>query len=222
MIIKILSSFLAFLSGWTIPESHIQKLKSLKRSVIVYPHTSVWDFIISIILIKSQLSEKNVIIPMWHKNMGHPRSFRYKVLTSIGIIPVLDKSGGLNRIVKILNQHKEFLFLISPEGTTQKTKKFRKGFWHIANQTNSTLTVVNLDFKTHTIVKGPTWDITYINTDIKFIEKCFAVHTPCYPHLTYYATHHKSPFDVIEWDRILIILLILSFIKVCFEIKIMV
>lgn len=215
--LSVLCRILLWMSGWDISTESLAKLRSIDRGVIVFPHTSKWDSLIGMLVIKSFLMDRNPHIPMYYKYMGEEGSLKYEFFRQNGIFPVCgnDTPGGaVQSISDTLNSKDKFLLIISPEGQCKKAERLRTGCWRIAKNTGATLTVANMDYHNKRFYVGPTWLPTTMESDLNYIERCFALHAPYFPEETHYATHHIKPYDSIEWDRILIIILIFAFVKI--------
>ena len=59
--------------------------------------------------------------------------------------------GEINNITK---KYKGFAIAISPEGTRKKVERLKSGFLRIANDTNSKIMMVGVDFSNKTVVFG--------------------------------------------------------------------
>jgi len=221
MLLQGFCKLLLFLTGWTISEESKRKLRLIHRGVVVFPHTSKWDSLVGLMINQAYLDDINAMAPIYYTYMGTPGSFKYNMLQSLGLFPINgDVPGGTVQCISdTLNAKKRFVLFISPEGQCKKVTRMKTGYWHIANNTNSSLTVLNLDYHNHRLVVGPTWWPTDLAQDTLYIENCFSVHSPLFPFEAHYAEHHKIPDDPIQWDRILIFLLVIFCLKIYFDVQ---
>ena len=87
-----------------------------------------------------------------------------------------------NEIHNITEKFKGFIIAISPEGTRKKVDRLKSGFLRIANETNSKIMMVGVDFSKKTIELGdffsPSGDV---EKDLKFIKEYFANFTGKHP-----------------------------------------
>lgn len=134
------------LAGWRVS---FAGLPARQGVVIVYPHTSNWDFVVGV------LAKWTVGIPVafW----GKDRLFRLPVLgwwlRRLGGIPV-DRAVP-NGIVEPMVQRlrdavagDRFLWLaLAPEGTRRRTAAWRSGFYHVAVQADVPLALVYFDYR---------------------------------------------------------------------------
>ena len=115
-----------------------------KYLVISAPHTSNWDFLIGRCfayiaglqpryLIKSELY-------FW------PLSVFIKWN---GGIPVYRKTGRgtTERVVEKIKSTEKIILGITPEGTRKRVKKWKTGFYHIAQRANIPIVIMYMDYK---------------------------------------------------------------------------
>ena len=143
-----LGKFLMKISGWkttgNLPED--------QRVVLVAgPHTSNWDFVLAMSLILSL----DVRIHWVGKHSIFKKGFR-RLLKKMGGIPVnrINPEALKGEIYKITKKYKGFAIAISPEGTRKKVERLKSGFLRIANDTNSKIMMVGVDFSNKTVVFG--------------------------------------------------------------------
>ena len=143
-----LGKFLMKISGWkttgNLPED--------QRVVLVAgPHTSNWDFVLAMSLILSL----DVRIHWVGKHSIFKKGFR-RLLKKMGGIPVnrINPEALKGEIYKITKKYKGFAIAISPEGTRKKVERLKSGFLRIANETNSKIMMVGVDFSNKTIEFG--------------------------------------------------------------------
>jgi 1-acyl-sn-glycerol-3-phosphate acyltransferase len=124
--IQRLCKFLLKLLGWT---AHGTVVPEKKCIIIGVPHTSAWDFIISYLFYKSLGGKVSILIKK--EFFFWPIGYFIK---KMGGVPI-DRSKGANVIrqtVHIFDTRDEFHLAMTPEGTRQKTKKWKAGFYSIA------------------------------------------------------------------------------------------
>jgi 1-acyl-sn-glycerol-3-phosphate acyltransferase len=113
--------------GWRV----IDNLPEQRRFVLIgAPHTSNWDFIIMLLAM--------FIVRMEVRWMGkdalfnHPLGFLMYWAGGISI----DRSKAHNTVeqmVEYFDEENDLVVLIPPEGTRSKVKRWKTGFYHIAN-----------------------------------------------------------------------------------------
>jgi 1-acyl-sn-glycerol-3-phosphate acyltransferase len=95
----------------------------------------------------------------------------------MGGIPVNRINPGAlkGEILTVTEKYKGFIIAIAPEGTRKKVERLKSGFLRIANETNSKIMMVGVDFSSKTIELGdffsPSGDV---EKDLKFIKDYFA------------------------------------------------
>lgn len=158
---NIINNILSYLSqstlmfmGWSpLNEQYIDMIQNHKQMVCVFSHTSYFDFCIMVLY--------KLAYPQYFSNMktlinAYYFKFLGRFLKSVvGIAAAeADKVGGcVERIVNILKQRKEFMFLISPKGTILR-KEWKSGYYHIAKQLNTPIVAVGLDYEKKMILIG--------------------------------------------------------------------
>jgi 1-acyl-sn-glycerol-3-phosphate acyltransferase len=134
-------SFLFRSLGW---RSSIKKEDILPKCIIcVAPHTSNWDFIIGMLFYKSIGGKPHVLM----KKSWFFFPFNY-ILKSFGGIPVDRKKKTLltEQMADEFKKRKSFQLAIAPEGTRNKTLKWKSGFYYIAREACVPITLAYLDY----------------------------------------------------------------------------
>lgn len=114
-----------------------------KYVIIAAPHTSNWDFPITIAML---LAFK--IKPCW---MGKDSLFRWPfglLLRLLGGIPI-DRSKANNVVdqsIEALRNKMKMALVIAPEGTRKKVAYWKTGFYHIASGANVPIALGFLDY----------------------------------------------------------------------------
>lgn len=120
--------------------------------VIVYPHTSNWDFIIGVLakgaigLPFKWLGKEALFKGVCGATLGH--FFRY-----IGGEPVerATATGAIERIAQRMRESDWFWLALAPEGTRKFKPSWRSGFYHIALAADVPLAMASFDYRTRTI-----------------------------------------------------------------------
>jgi len=177
--IRWLGKFLMKISGWRTTG----KLPIDQRVVLIAgPHTSNWDFVLAMSLILSL----DVRIHWVGKHSIFKKGFR-RLLKKMGGIPVnrVNPQALKSEIHNITKRYRGFMIAISPEGTRKKVERLKSGFLRIANETNSKILMVGVDFSNKTIEFGdffiPSDDM---EKDLKFIKDYFGNFTGKRPELS--------------------------------------
>ena len=126
--------------GWTI---HVELPDIDKYVAIAAPHTSNWDFPLSILAAKAV----NLKVT-WlgkHSMFRPPYGWFFR---KIGGIPI-HRNGGKNHIEQmadLFNRSDHLILALTPEGTRGKTDHWKTGFHSIARTANLPVLMVYLDY----------------------------------------------------------------------------
>jgi 1-acyl-sn-glycerol-3-phosphate acyltransferase len=133
------------LAGWRV---RFDGLPGRQGVVIVYPHTSAWDFVVGI------LAKWSIGIPVtfWGKDSLFRIPLFGRWMRWVGGVPV-DRSspqGVVAQMAAALASAREqghFLWLaLAPEGTRRLGAAWRSGFYHVALQAQVPLGLVYIDY----------------------------------------------------------------------------
>jgi 1-acyl-sn-glycerol-3-phosphate acyltransferase len=111
--------------------------------IIVYPHTSNWDFVIGILFrIGSGLPAR------W---MGKDSMFRWPFagfLKSIGGVPInrRERSGFITAMLAEFRKREWMWLAVAPEGTRSYTDHLKSGFYQIALAANIPIGLAYIDY----------------------------------------------------------------------------
>jgi len=135
-----LSGALLRLFGWRV--LFIQP-STPKAVVIVYPHTSNWDFIVGI------LTRFAIALPAhW---VGKDTLFRPPLgglFRRLGGIPVnrRQSAGFVDGLIETFNKSKRLYLAIAPEGTRAKSDHWKSGFYRLAVAAGVPLGLAFIDY----------------------------------------------------------------------------
>jgi len=151
MFSTILRAFYALLfriTGWTVIGQSLHHVP--KFVMIVAPHTSTWDFFVGI-------AARSIAEIEYVRFIGKKELFMFPqgiLMRAWGGYPV-DRSKNNNLVesmVEIFNGKERFAIALAPEGTRNKVKRFRSGFYHIAKKVGIPIVMVGFDFKKKEVV----------------------------------------------------------------------
>ncbi len=175
--IRAFARFLLERMGWRI---EMQDPGTSKYVVIGYPHTSNWDFIVTLLFM---LAEG---VPI--RLLGKSSLFRGPVgvlMRSLNAIPVdrSQRNNLVDQVVDLFNRHESLIIGISPEGTRRKSPRWRTGFYYIALKANVPVVLAFLDYGNKVCGFGPSFVPSGdIEADFAFIRAFYAGVTRKYPH----------------------------------------
>ena len=136
------------LMGWRI-EGELPRLD--KFVAIGAHHTSNWDFVIFIAL--------KFVLRLNARWFGKHSIFRWPfggLMRSWGGIPI-QRHLSLNMVEQAIQgfrDNREFILVLSPEGTRKKVQRWRMGFYHIALGAGVPIVPAALDFANRRVVIG--------------------------------------------------------------------
>ncbi|MGZ3236871.1 MAG: 1-acyl-sn-glycerol-3-phosphate acyltransferase [Burkholderiaceae bacterium] len=140
---------LLVLFGWRIL---FAPLPGPRGVLIVYPHTSNWDFFVGL------LAKWAIDLPFhW---LGKEALFQGVIGTLIGPIlrvlggePIERKAstGAIERLAKRIQDADWYWLVLTPEGTRSYRKTWRSGFYHIALTAKVPLVAASFDYATKTV-----------------------------------------------------------------------
>ena len=142
-----------------------------KLVVLVFPHTSNWDFIVAIGVRKLLREEINFVIKKEFYNF-----FTTNFFNNLGGKPI-DRTGNLNsveRISKMIKVNDVFRVAISPEGTRKMVNDWKTGFYHIAIKAKCKILPVAFDWKKREVKIFKLFSPTpSLDNDLKFLKSLF-------------------------------------------------
>lgn len=136
------------LMGWRI-EGQLPPLD--KFVVIGAHHTSNWDFVLFI--------AAKFILRLNARWFGKHSIFRWPfgaLMRYWGGIPIRRhlKLNTVEQAIEAFAEHRQFILVLSPEGTRRKVERWRSGFYHIAWGAGVPIVPAALDFQHRRIVIG--------------------------------------------------------------------
>jgi 1-acyl-sn-glycerol-3-phosphate acyltransferase len=154
--------------GWRVVEPPVPEPKCI---ILGVPHTSAWDFIISLLYYNSEGHKAYVMVKdsFFRWPFGRP-------LRALGGIPV-KKGKGANLVLQVIKefQSREVLHLaIAPEGTRKATERWKTGFHTIARAANVPVYLGYFDWKRKEVGRGIKFELTDdVQGDLKRIRQYY-------------------------------------------------
>lgn len=160
------------LLGWKVVGNTTMSKDSVKKAVLIAaPHTSNYDFLISLLL--------RQVVGINSHFVGKKELFKWPFgyyFRSIGGA-ALDRSPGQNKvqaIAELFEKKEEFRLAISPEGTRKKVEQWKTGFYYIAQAANVPIIMFTLDFKNkQNKISEPFYLTKSFESDLKHIKEFF-------------------------------------------------
>ena len=163
-----------------LPKDEGRAPDNLKHVLILAPHTSNWD----LFLILAILHVLDIKL-YW---FGKKELFRWPlggIFKWLGGIPVArsTRENMVQKTVEIIQSLEKITLGIAPEGTRSKSKYWRTGFYHIAQQAQIPIAFAFLDYRRKVGGIGPSIHPTGdIEQDMITIRQFYIRVTPKYPH----------------------------------------
>ncbi|MGB8328442.1 MAG: lysophospholipid acyltransferase family protein [Steroidobacteraceae bacterium] len=143
-----------------------------KGIIIVYPHTSNWDFVIGM------LYKAGTGLPLhW---LGKNTLFRWplrRLLRHIGGIPIMrdQRSGFVTALLAEFARNEWMWLALTPEGTRSRTDHWKSGFYRIAVEGGLPVGLGFIDYATRTVGIGAYLSLTgNPDRDIALIRAFYA------------------------------------------------
>lgn len=182
--IQTLCTVILWIMGWRLL---IDPFPCAKRVIVIFSHTSRWDFILYLLykhsLVWPQSSPRVYVLVM-------PQLFDYLggrlgwLLASMDVLPGARLehrgTGAVNKVAETLNSNDEFALLISPKGCTVNTP-WRSGYYRLAQQTHSNFCVTGLDYHLKTLVYSDLVEMDEQSIIERELKQRLGVITPLYP-----------------------------------------
>ncbi|MGD2077704.1 MAG: lysophospholipid acyltransferase family protein [Chloroflexota bacterium] len=138
--------------GWRI---EIDGVPNLSKFILVgAPHTSNWDFVLTLITFYAL----SVRISWMAKHTFFRWPFK-GLLAWLGGVPIdrtNQDNGIVNQTIRTFNSRAEFVIAIMPEGTRSKVRRWKTGFYHIAQGAEVPIVLVRFDYGRKVMGIGPT------------------------------------------------------------------
>lgn len=136
--------------GWQV---QFDGLASRQGVLVLYPHTSNWDFPIAV-LAKWAVG---LDVTFWGKDTLFRIPLLGRWMRWVGGVPVLRHTrqgvvGQMSERLLQARQHDEFMWLaLSPEGTRSRTEAWRSGFYQVARHAGVPVALAFIDYPTRRI-----------------------------------------------------------------------
>ena len=161
-----------------IPEHHKQYI------LVVAPHTSNIDFFVGVAARK--------ILRIDVKYLAKKELFRFPLKTlflRLGGYPVdrSKKNSLVDQVVGFFQNDPNFALCVTPEGTRNKTERWKTGFYVMAEKAKVAIVMVGFDFQLKKVVISEFFDPSgNLESDIANMHKFFEKITPKHPEKSMY------------------------------------
>lgn len=156
------------LFGWEI-KGHVPNLS--KMVLVGAPHTSNWDFILTICTMFALGIQLNWLAK--DSLFLNPFGGIFRYLGGIGV----NRRVSTNLVDAVVNEFKKresIVLAIMPEGTRSKVRRWKTGFYYMATQASVPILLITFDYGRKIMKIGPAINPTGdIETDLPHIQSYF-------------------------------------------------
>jgi len=139
---RLIGRFVLFLGRWK--STYPKEFRVDKCVMLAVPHTSNWDLLYALAVYwKYGVNAKFLIKNEYTKGII---GVLFRGLGAIGI----DRKKNNNMVeyaMELFAKNEKFVLLVPAEGTRNKVKRWKTGFYHIAKKANVPVSLGFLDFK---------------------------------------------------------------------------
>ncbi|WP_137403848.1 1-acyl-sn-glycerol-3-phosphate acyltransferase [Echinicola rosea] len=161
---KLLARFVFWLTGWKVKGNFPKGLK--KAVMVAIPHTSNWDllysraaFYILDVPVRFTIKKEVMVGPLgWFiRGLGGMSIDRKKIAGK-------RKQTYTEAMVDLIKNSDELVMMVTPEGTRSYAKRWKTGFYHVAEGAGVPIVIGFLDYKKKHAGIGP---VIYPNGDLE-------------------------------------------------------
>lgn len=162
---KYIARFILWASGWKF-RGNVPEVK--KAVIISVPHTSGWDFVWGELMYLSQGIKTYIL--MKKEFFFFPLGLLLKALNVIPVDRGKRDSQLVDQLVEEFGRRDTMYLTITPEGSRQKRKKWKKGFLVIAKAAGVPVYLGRIDYKGKFCEVGPLFHPTDdVDADMAYI-----------------------------------------------------
>ena len=155
--------------GWKLIGSFPKNLK--KYVIIAVPHTSWHDFYMGLLIRRIEGLAINFVGKK--ELFKGPFGWYFK---KVGGVPI-DRTGGLNKvdaIAALFDKYEEFRLTLAPEGTRERVKEWKTGFYYIAKKAKVPIVMITFDFgRKQNVISEPFWPTHDVEEDFASMYRFF-------------------------------------------------
>jgi 1-acyl-sn-glycerol-3-phosphate acyltransferase len=122
--------------------------------VVGAPHTSNWDWVVSLLLAWSQSRHPRIMVKkeFFVGPLG-------PIMRATGAVSIdrANPAADIKQLVELIEASDDFLLTIAAEGTRSKAAFWKSGFFRLSEQTGLPVTLAFIDGPSRTVGSGPTF-----------------------------------------------------------------
>lgn len=150
-IIAFICNSILWYMGWCRPSEEFRYIiKSNPKAVVIYPHTSYWDYFIFILYRSANMD----IFGNFHTLFAVRFYSKWGwFLSRVGSVPIENKVRKQGQTAVLVNRFKDVSnahIFMSPKGTSSKAP-WRTGYYYLAKELKWPIIVCGLNYKLHKI-----------------------------------------------------------------------
>ena len=183
--LKQISKFILWVTGWKVEGNVPPDIK--KAVMIAAPHTSYWDFMYArsafFILglpVKTTIKAEVVNAPVFGfiiRELGGIAVDRSPKTGNLG-----KKISMVDAMVNLIDSNEQLMMMVTPEGTRKKVKRWKTGFYRVAEQAKVPIILGFLDYKNKIAGLGPVkWPTGDYEIDLEEIRSFYLDKAGKYP-----------------------------------------
>jgi 1-acyl-sn-glycerol-3-phosphate acyltransferase len=173
---RLLATFIYRLIGW---RSVFVPPPGPKSVLLVYPHTSNWDFPLGVLF-----NAKHPIFIHWAGKDTLFRGLMGVIARALGGVAInrREHTGMVGQLVKVFAESESFHLCVTPEGTRSKTDHWKSGFYRLALEAKVPVGLGFFDYR-NKCVGVERWVTLSGNeeADLAMLREYYADKTGCYP-----------------------------------------
>jgi 1-acyl-sn-glycerol-3-phosphate acyltransferase len=145
--------------GWKpLTRKYIKAFKQHPKKVVIFPHTTYWDFPILAIYsltIWSEYHDGGVHVVMKPQLVNGPFGKFFRAFNCLAATPKHETGAGfVSKTTEKMARLPRFTIFISPDGTTRRSE-WKTGYFYLAKELGCVIQVVGLDYHNHCPVIKP-------------------------------------------------------------------
>ena len=174
---RLLSKFIFFITGWKVAGAVPKDID--KAVMVAAPHTSMWDFVY--VTCAFSLMRLPMKLAIKKEMFFFPLGWLLKTLGGMPIDRKSKKTGEkklstVQAMINLFDTDEKVFMVVAPEGTRKQVKRWKTGFYRVAEGAGVPIVLGYLDYKNKEAGIGP---IIHVSNDMEAdIEKIMAFYRP--------------------------------------------
>lgn len=178
---------------------NIDSLQNIpKKSIIVMPHTSIYDGVFSTMVYHAFFRKEHNIYFIMKDEFGIPaKTICENFFPYTRIIPInnttLQSQNIVNQVVQELKDNDNYILCIAPEGTRKLTSRIKSGFYYISKELDVPVVFFGINFSNKTIEFSPPRKMgNSFEVEKDWFGQMCKKYVPLYPENCFYTTDYYT------------------------------